>query len=222
MAILDPSVIVESIINAGFVDLIANASAQVPLILSQFPVEYQNDAVDYLTDPAFKFQTIFQYAYDPAVLPCWNIVLAAENENAGNQQMFLNDAVDTADQNPNTEEFEEHGSLWSVKVNTYIRAQKERQCIVLYALTKWIFLKNRLTFEDSGIVAPIFSGSDITYELEKKPTMVFTRALQVTGRAAQTIDTSTLSDPTLNTVQSKWPDEVSVLEQANAFPLDQV
>lgn len=214
MAILDPAVVLEDIINTGMTNLIANVNVQIPLILSQFPQAYINDAIAYLTDPAFKVQTIFQYAYDPALLPCWNIVIAAENENAGNQQMFLNDAVETADNNPNTLDFEEHGSLWAIKVNIYIRAQKERQCIVLYNLTKWILLNSRLAIEGAGIIAPIFTGSDITYDVERKPTMVFTRALMVTGRAANTVDFDITFDPTLKTVIGAVPSEVTILEQS--------
>lgn len=215
MAILDPAVVVEDIINTGFQSLVTNVATQVPLILSQFPQAYIDAAIEYLTAPDFKIETVFQYAYDPAHLPCWNIVLAAENENAGNQQMFLNDTIDAADMNPNTSDFEEHGSLWAIKINIYVRAQKERQCIVLYNLTKWILLNNRLTFEDKGIITPIFSGSDIAYEVERKPTFVFTRALSITGRAANTIDTNITTDPTLQTVQSAWPTEVTILEQTD-------
>jgi hypothetical protein len=213
--ILDLSVTVESIIQDGFAQLIANADVAIPQILAQFPTEYQTAAVEYLTDPTFKVQTLFQFAYNPTELPAWNIVLDNETENAGNQQMYLNDAVDTADQNPNTEDFEQYGSDWTVKVKIYVRAQKDRQCIILYALTKWIFLQNRITLETAGMKTNVFSGSDIMYEIKDKPTFVFTRVFSITCRALQTVDVDITADPTLQHVQSAFPTEVTVLEQEN-------
>lgn len=214
MAILEPAIVVESIINNGFATLIANASVQIPLILAEFPVAYQQLAIAYLTDPTFKVTTLFQYAYDPSILPSWNIVLSNENEAAGNQQMYLGDIVDPADNNPNTEGFEQFGSDWVMKINVYIRAQKDRQCIVLYALTKWIFLQNRLTLEAAGMKANVYSGSDVIYEIDRKPTFVFTRLFTITCRALQTVDVNISSDPTVQAVQSAWPTEVKVLPQS--------
>jgi hypothetical protein len=208
--ILDLSVTVESIIQEGFAQLIANATTQVPLILAQFPEEYQTAAVEYLTDPNFKVTSIFQFYYDPAVLPAWNIVLSNENEVAGNQQMFLNDLVDGANMNPNTEDFEQYGSDWSTNVDIFIRAQKDRQCIILYALTKWVFLQNRLTLEAAGFKANVFSGSDINYEVKDKPTFVFTRRLRITCRALQTVDVNITGDPIIQNIQSAFPTEVTV------------
>jgi hypothetical protein len=145
-------------------------------------------------------------------MPVWNIVLSNENEAAGNQQSFLGDSVVSADTNEfdAATEDEETGSLWANKVSVYVRTQKERQCIVLYNITKWIFLNNRLTFEENGIIAPLFSGSDIAYELERKPTFVFTRAIQVTGRSANTVDTE-ITNPPLRQIISEWPEEVIAL-----------
>lgn len=213
MPILDPAVVVETIINTYFNNLIADASTVVPVILKQFPTDYQEEAVAYLTDPAFKVTTFFQNAYIPSQLPVWNIVLAGENENAGNQQMYLNDIVVSPD-DPNNDGDEQHGSDWMQKVNVFIRTQKERQCIILYALTKWIFLQNRLTFESAGFKTPIFSGSDVMYEIERKPTFVFTRMLSVSCRSLQTVDTDISDDPILKQVISGWPEEIEILDQA--------
>jgi hypothetical protein len=213
MPMLDPSVIVESVINTGFTALLANVQTQVPLILAQFPQEYINLAVSYLTDPTFKVTTMFQYSYVPDLMPCWNIVLASENEAAGNNQMFLNDVVDAADGDGS--EYEQSGSDWLQKVNVYIRAQKEKQCIVLYALTKWLFLQNRLTFEKAGFKTPIFSGSDVMYGVERKPTFIFTRMLSISTRALQTVDVDISGDAILKSVNSEWPENVTVQSQAD-------
>jgi len=213
--ILDLSVIVEKIIKDGFTQLITGAPTQVPLILAQFPEEYQTLAVEYLTDPAFKVQTQFQFYYDPAILPVWNIVLSNEGEAAGNQQMYLNDLVDGADMVPNTEDYEQYGSDWSINLDIFVRAQKDKQCIVLYALTKWLFLQNRLTLEAAGFKTNVFSGSDVMYEVKDKPTFVFTRRLRISSRALQTVDVNIENDPTLKYVQSAFPTEVTILPVAD-------
>lgn len=118
-----------------------NALYQLPLIFSDFPQAYVNDTISYLQDPTFKANTYFSYYFDPAQMPAFNIVLANEAESPSDRQMYLNDRVESAAMIPNTQPNEQFGSDWTVTVTVIIRTQKMRQCIVLYNILKWMFLK---------------------------------------------------------------------------------
>lgn len=213
MPISAPEVTIESVITTGFADLITNASTQIPLIFSDFPSQYIADTIAYITDPAFKANTFFSYYFDPAQLPAFNIVLANEAESPGDRQMFLNDRVESASQIPNTQPNEMFGSDWTVTVTVIIRTEKMRQCIVLYNILKWMFLKNRQTFEAAGIKTTRFSGSDLMYSSQDPPTFVFSRKIQVDCRIYNTVDYP-VTGPTAQTITSvvsAWPREVTDL-----------
>lgn len=218
MPISAPEVTIESIIKNGFADLILNANTQIPLIFSQFPQDYINDTISYLTNPAWKTNTIFSYYFDPAILPAFNIVLAAESESPGDRQMYLNDIVEAAANIPNTQPYQSSGSDWACSISVIIRAEKARQCIILYNIVKWILLKNRPTLESAGIKASKFSGSDLAYT-PTQPTIIFNRQIKIEGRIYNTVDTPVLDPAPGSTVVaqvvSAWPREVRVLEQSD-------
>lgn len=214
MPVSSPEVTIERIIQVGFADIIANANKYIPLILANFPTEYQTDAISYLTGPDFKINTFFGYAYDPSVMPVFNIVLSSESEGtAAGKQMFLGDIVEAADDNPNTDDFEEFGSMWSTCISVIVRCQKARQTIILYALVKWLMLKNRVALETAGIMATKFSGSDLTFDKSKEPTFTFARTWKMDCLVFNTYDLDITSDPTLTTVVSAFGSEVRTLPQ---------
>jgi hypothetical protein len=214
MAVSSPEVTVENIIQNGFADIIANASTYIPLILRAFPVEYQNFAISWLKDPAFKVNTLFGYAYDPSTIPpLFNIVLSNESEGtAAGRQMYLGDIVNAADENPNTEDYEEYGSMWTCAVSVIIRCEKARQAIILYSLIKWLFLKNRETLEAAGIKATKFSGGDLVYDASKQPAFAFTRQFKIDCQILNTWEVDVTSDPLVRQVISAFDHEVRDLE----------
>ncbi|VVB53215.1 Uncharacterised protein [uncultured archaeon] len=216
MAVSAPEVTIEKIINDGFVDLLANAAAQVPLILAAFPPEYIAETVAYITDPAFKPQTIFSYYFDPAQLPAFNIVLAAEGEDPSDGKMYLNDIVEAAANIPNTQPYQSQGSDWACRISVIIRAQKARQTLVLYNILKWMMLKNRTTLETAGIKASKFSGRELAYT-PTQPTLIFNREFIMDCRIYNTVDTPILPPSpqsiTIREVISAWPTEVHDLPQ---------
>jgi len=215
MPISAPEVTIESIIQSGFADLITNAATDIPIIFQGFPTDYINDTIDYLTN-GFKVNTVFNYYYDPAVMPTFNIVLASEAESPNDRQMYLNDAVETAQQIPNTEPYESHGSDWTCTVAVIVRAEKTRQCLILYNILKWLFLKNRIVLETAGIKASKFSGSDLAYS-PAQPTLIYNRQIKMDCRIYNTVDTPVLSPApeaiTVDSVQSAWPAQVRVLPE---------
>ncbi len=209
--ILEPAVTVESILKTGIDNLVANAATLVPLIFAQYPKEYQDLAIAYLASEEFQPNINFQYAYDPTKMPAWNIVLSNENEAAGNNQMYLHDEVEPNDMAPIIGDYAQYGSDWNTKVNIFVRAQKDRQCLILYAFTKWLFLGNRQTLEAAGMKTPIYSGSDVLYEVDKKPTFVFTRQFVISCRVLNTVEIDISGDPTLRDIVMSWPVEVEGL-----------
>jgi len=215
MSISAPEVTIESVIQTEFAALITAAATQIPLIFTDFPADYIADCISYITDPDFKVNTIFSYYFDPAVLPAFNIVLASENESPDNRQMYLNDAIETAEQIPNTQSYTQYGSDWACSVSIIIRAQKARQCIVLYNIIKWILLKNRMVLEAAGIKASKFSGSDLAYT-PTPPTFIFNRQIKMDCRIYNTVDTLVAPPAppsiTVNHVVSAWPSEVRTME----------
>ena len=46
MSISAPEIVVETIINTGFANVIANASTLVPLIFTDFPAQYSTDTIE--------------------------------------------------------------------------------------------------------------------------------------------------------------------------------
>jgi hypothetical protein len=212
--ISSPEVTIETILTNGFNDIIANAAKYIPLILANFPTDYQTEAIAYLTGPNFKVNTFFGYAYDPSLTPVFNIVLSSESEGTGpSRQMYLGDIVEAADDNPNTEDYEKFGSMWSASISVIVRCQKSRQTIILYALTKWLMLKNRITLETAGIMATKFSGSDLVYDKTKEPTFAFSRTWKMDCLVFNTYDLDITSDPTLLNVISAFGQEVRDLSQ---------
>ncbi len=209
MPVSSPEVTIENILQVGLADIVTNATTYVPLILSNFPTDYVNEAIAYLTSPDFKINTFFGYAYDPALMPAFNIVLASESEGTGpSKQMYLGDIVEAADDNPNTENFEQFGSLWSTSISVTVRSQKSRQVIILYGLVKWLMLKNRKSLEAAGIIATKFSGSDLMFDQAKAPAFVFARTWKCDCLVLNTFDIDITSDPTLTTVISAFGSEV--------------
>lgn len=211
MPISSPEVEIESVITSGFATLIANAATQIPLIFTNFPQDYINDTIAYLTDPGFKVMTVFGYAFDPAQLPAFNIILVGENESPMDRQMYVGDIVEAAANIPNTQSNESLGSDWSCAVSVIIRTEKVRQCIILYSILKWIFLGNRRNFEAYGMKANKFSGSDIAFN-PTQPTQIFSRQLKVDCRIYNTVD-APVTGPTattINSVVSGWPNEVTI------------
>lgn len=209
MSLIAPEVVVENIIQQGFADLKTTSATDIPLIFSQFPTDYQTDAINFLA--GLTVNVVFNYYFDPALLPSFNIVLSSEGE----QQQFLNDGVEYADQNPNTLDYEESGSDWQATITLVIRAEKSRQAIILYNLAKWILLKNRQTFEQNFIKATVFSGSDLNYEAERSPTYVFSRIIRINCRVLNTVETNITSDPTISQVVSGFGSEVRALSQVD-------
>jgi hypothetical protein len=215
MGIGAPEVTVENIIKTGFADIITNANTYLPLALATFPTEYQNLAISYIQSPNFKINTAFGYAYDASTLPMFNIVLSSESEGtASSKQRYLGDIVDAADDNPNTEDLEAFGSLWSCAITVIVRAQEARQAIILYALTKWLMLKNRIVLEAAGVQATTFSGTDLLYDSTKQPLFAFSRAFKMDCLVMNTYDVDITADPTLTTVISAFPDQVRILPQS--------
>ncbi len=212
MPISAPEVTIESIIINGFADLVINANTQIPLIFSEFPQDYIDETISYLSDPNFKAKTYFSYYFDPAQLPAFNIVLSNEAESPSDRQMYLNDRVESAAKIPNTEPYEKFGSDWTCGITVIIRTQKMRQCLVLYNILKWMLLKNRQTFEAAGIKTTRFSGSDVMYT-SQEPTFLFSRKIQMDCRIYNTVDipVTGATAQTINHVVSKWPTEVTVL-----------
>jgi hypothetical protein len=214
MPVSSPEVTIENIIQNGFADIVANASTYIPLILANFPTDYRTDAIAYLTGPNFKINTFFGYAYDTSEMPVFNIVLSSESEGTGaSRQMYLGDIVEAADDNPNTQDYEQFGSMWSASISVIVRCQKARQTIILYALTKWLMLKNRVALETAGIMATKFSGSDLVYDKTKEPTFTFARTWKMDCLVFNTYDLDITSDPTLLTVVSAFNSEVRGLPQ---------
>jgi len=190
---------------------------QLPLIFTDFPIAYINETISYLQDPDFKANTYFSYYFDPAQMPAFNIVLANEAESPSDRQMYLNDRVESAAQIPNTQPNESFGSDWTCSVTVIIRTEKMRQCIVLYNILKWMFLKNRQTFEAAGIKTTRFSGSDIMYSSQDAPTFIFNRKIQVDCRIYNTVDYP-VTGPTATTITSvvaSFPSEVTDLDIEN-------
>jgi hypothetical protein len=199
-------------LNEGFADIVANAATYIPQILADFPTDYQNDAIAYLQSPQYQTNVVFGYAYDPSKLPVLNLVLSNEGEGtAAGKQMYLNDAVETADRNPNTETHEQYGSMWSSAVSVIVRCQVARQTIILYSLVKWLMLKNREVLEAAGIMATSFSGTDLIYNPKEQPTFVFSRSFKMDGKVMNTYDVDITADPTLRSVVSAFPEQVRVL-----------
>ncbi len=214
MSIAAPEVVVEAIINQGLDFVIANADTAVPLILTAFPDDYIADTIAYLKDTKFDPQVVFQYAYNPAKMPVFNIILHGESEHSGNSQMFLGDIVQRVIR-PATDANEEDatGSHWSCSVSVVIRAEKMRQLLVLYTMLKWIMLNNRETFESAGIMTPKLSGSDPRYDPTQPPTQIFSRTLTIDMRTENTVDTplddiGSGNNIVINTVIGAHPPEV--------------
>lgn len=215
MPVSSPEVTIETILQAGFADIITNAGKYIPLILSNFPTDYQTDAIAYLTGPDFKITTFFGYAYDPALMPAFNIILSSESEGTGaSKQMYLGDIVQPADDNPNTVDLEQFGSMWSASISVTVRGQKSRQVIILYALVKWLMIKNRETMEAAGLMATKFSGSDLMFDKAKEPTLTFARTWKMDCLVFNTYDVDITTDPILAVIQSALIQEVRVLPQA--------
>jgi hypothetical protein len=213
MPITAPEVIVEGLVISGLGNIVATASDCIPLILSNFPEEYQDDAIAYLTSDKFKVETLFGYAYDPAFIPVFNIALSTESEGtSGSKQMFLGDIVNRADHNPNTESFEKYGSLWSCSVSIIPRCEKQKQALILYTLIKYIMLKNRTYLEANGILATKFSGGDLSYDATKQPGFVFSRAFKMDCLVLNTYDKDITDDATIKTVLGQLTEQVRVLE----------
>ena len=210
MSLLAPEVVIEQVLNTEFTNIQTNAATLIPEIFTQFPQAYQNEAIDYMTN-IFKLNTVFNYYFDPALLPSFNIILSAEGE----AQEYLDDGVEYADQNPNTLTAEEFGSDWQATITVIIRAEKSRQCIILYNLCKWVLLKNRQFLEENFIKASTFSGSDLMYETERKPTFVFARTIKISCRVLNTVNVDITGDPTIQQVISGFGSEVRALPQEN-------
>lgn len=215
MPISAPEVTVESIIKSGFADIIANRATYLPLVFSNFPSDYAAEAANYLSGANFKVYTAFGYAYDASQMPVFNIVLSNESEGTwSDKQMYLGDIVDPADQNPNTEDYEESGSMWSCSISVIIRAEKPRQVLILYALLKWLMLKNRETLESMGIIATKFSGTDLMYDNSKQPAFSFFRTWKMDCKTMNTWETDITSDPVIDDVVSAIGEQVRVLPQS--------
>lgn len=216
MAVSAPEVTIEKILNDEFTALKTTASTQIPLILSAFPQAYIDDTIGYITSSDFKPQTVFSYYFDPAQLPAFNIVLSNEGEDPSEGKMYLNDAVETAANIPNTQPYQSSGSDWACRASIIIRAQKARQTLILYSIVKWMMLKNRLTLEAAGIKTPKFSGRELAYT-PTPPTFVFNREFIMDCRVYNTVDTPVLApapgSTTIQQVISAWPREVRVIPE---------
>jgi|SRR5882724_10097539 len=212
MSISSPEVTIEDILQTGFKDIVLNADTYIPLVFANFPSDYQTEAIAYLKGPDFKINTFFGYAYDPSKVPIFNIILSSESEGtAQSKQMYLGDIVDAADDNPNTEDFEQFGSLWSCAISVTIRSERTRQTIILYALTKWLMLKNRKVLEAAGIYATKFSGTDLIYDASKKPAFSFARTWKMDCLIMNTYDNDISADPIIRNVISAIGQQVRVL-----------
>jgi hypothetical protein len=142
MPVSAPEVSIEAIILSGFADIKANAATQVPLILTSFPADYINFAISYISD--LPINTVFQYYFDPSILPTFNIILSNEGESFGDKHSVLNDNIESAETIPNTQNYSMKGSDWDCSVTVVIRTEKMRQCIVCssgYSLKTEVFLK---------------------------------------------------------------------------------
>jgi hypothetical protein len=216
MPISSPEVTCETILQTGMKDLIVNATKYMSLIFANFPSGYSEEATAYLQSDEFDpndIPTLFGMAYDPAELPCFNIVLAGEGETIGSQHMYVGDVVISGEDL--TDGLEEYGSDWDCAVSIIVRAQKRTQCIILYSIVKWLFLKNRLTLERNFIKANRFSGSDLQYEGDKQATFVFSRLFKIDCRIQNTYDIDVSDASTITQVVAEIGEEVSVLPQAN-------
>lgn len=214
MPISAPEVLVEEIIQAGFKDIIANSATYLPLVFANFPAQYQTDAANYINGQNFEVNTAFGYAYDPSQLPVFNIVLSGEEEGtAQSKQMYLGGIVEAADNDPNTEDEEQYGSMWHGAVSVIVRTQVARQTIILYALVKWLMLKNRVALEAAGIMATKYSGTDLIYNPEKQPTFVFSRTFKMDCLVMNTYDVDISDDPNIAGVISKLGDQVRILSE---------
>jgi len=208
MPVSAPEVVIENIIQTEMASIISAPNTSIPTILSEFPQEYVDFTIAYLADPEFKVNTIFSFYFNPTQLPAFNIVLSSENEAPTDRQMYLNDAVEAI----GSENVMRSGSDWACSIAIIIRAEKARQCIVLYNIIKWVMLKNRKRLEASGIKASRFSGSDLAYS-PVEPTFVFNRQLKMDCRIYNTVDTLITPDnsTTINQVISSWPVDVRIL-----------
>jgi hypothetical protein len=217
VSISAPEIVVETIINTGFANVIANASTLVPLIFTDFPAQYSTDTNAFLTGPNFKVNTLFSYQFNPAELPAFNIVLTSEDESPSDRKMYLNDDVETLG-SPAGENTAKTGSDWACGISIIVRTEKVRQCIILYNIVKWLMLGNRMTLEGAGIKTSKFSGSDLAYS-PTQPTMVFNRQLRMDCRVYNTVDTiaTDLNSTTIQTVLAQWPDNVTVLPDETEF-----